>query len=193
MREISDHWTEKAKKEGYPARSVYKLKEIQEKFRLIPAGARVLDLGASPGSWSLFVLRTGGRRRVTAVDLSPLTGGERENLLFYQGDIFAPETAAFLEKDGPYDVLLSDAAPWTTGNRSLDAARSEALVEKALALAQNLVKTGGSCAVKIFQGSGNKKILDHMKTLFASVKAFKPQATRSESFETYFIGCGKKT
>ena len=203
MREISDHWAQKAKKEGYPARSVYKLKEIEEKFGILPRSGRVLDVGAAPGSWTQFVLRTRGKQcTVVAVDLSPLaigTGPDNkktagiwpENLVFYQGDITDADTIAFLETKGPYDAVISDAAPSTTGNRSVDTARSEALVENALELARKFLKPGGSCVVKIFQGSSQKEILECMKKMFSAVKAFKPKACRSESFETYFIGKNK--
>ncbi|MDR1932614.1 MAG: RlmE family RNA methyltransferase [Spirochaetales bacterium] len=193
MREISDHWTQRAKKEGYPARSVYKLKEIEEKFHVLPRQGRVLDVGASPGSWTQFILRlSGGRCEVVAVDLSPLNAGTpQDNLTFFQGDITQAATIAFLESRRPYDALLSDAAPATTGNRAVDTARSEALVEQVLDIARKTLKPGGACVVKIFQGGGQKRIMDDMKRIFASVKAFKPRATRSESFETYFIGQNK--
>ncbi|MCL1818022.1 MAG: RlmE family RNA methyltransferase [Spirochaetaceae bacterium] len=193
MREIFDHWAQKAKKEGYPARSVYKLKEIEEKFGVIPRQGRVLDLGAAPGSWSLFVLRLRGPDcRVVAADLAPLAIPAQPELVFYHGDIFAEATLLFLEGAGPYDTVLCDAAPATTGNRTVDASRSEALVEQALAIAGKTLRPGGACVVKIFQGGGEKRIRDEMKKAFASVKAFKPKATRGASFETYFIGQGKK-
>lgn len=194
MRERADHWTLKAKKEGYPARSVYKLKEIHEKFGVLPRGGTILDVGAAPGSWTLFALKLlGGRGRVVAVDLQPLgIGSHPDNLVFLRGDITDAGTVEFLAGRGPYDAVISDAAPSTTGNRTVDTARSELLVEQVLALAEKLLKSGGSCVVKIFQGTDQKRLLDAMRNLFASAKAFKPQATRSESFETYFIGLGKK-
>jgi 23S rRNA (uridine2552-2'-O)-methyltransferase len=193
MREIFDHWARKAKAEGYPARSVYKLKEIDEKFGVIPRRGRILDLGAAPGSWSLFVLRLRGADcRVVAADLQPLAIPARPELVFYQGDIFSQETLSLLESEGPYDAVFCDAAPATTGNRTVDASRSEALVEQALAIAARTLRPGGACVVKIFQGSGERRIREEMKNSFASVKTFKPKATRGASFETYFIGQGKK-
>jgi 23S rRNA (uridine2552-2'-O)-methyltransferase len=192
MREISDHWTRKAKKEGYPARSVYKLKEIEEKFHILPREGLVLDLGAAPGSWTRFILRLrGGRCKVVAVDLSPLAIAEEDGLVFYRGDMTEDVTLAFLEGRGPYDAVISDAAPSTTGNRAVDTARSEALADQVLEIARKTLKAGGACVVKIFQGGEQKRIMDDMKKVFASVKAFKPKATRSESFETYFIGQNK--
>lgn len=195
MRDRLDHWSLRAKKEGYPARSVYKLKEIQEKFSVIPKEGRILDVGASPGSWTLFVLRClKGRGRVVAVDLKPLDAGVHpENLTFRQGDVTDAETIAFLEENGPYDAVVSDAAPSTTGNRTVDTARSEAIVEEVIRLAERLLRPGGSCVVKIFQGTDQKRLLDSMRRLFSSCRAFKPQACRSESFETYFVGTGRKS
>ena len=194
MRDRLDHWSLQAKKEGYPARSVYKLSEIQDKFAVLPRDSKILDIGAAPGSWTLFMLRyLKGRGRVVAVDLQPLNiGAFPENLLFRQGDITAAETIAFMEENGPYDVVVSDAAPSTTGSRTVDTARSEALVGEVIDLSRRLLKPGGACVVKIFQGTNQKILLDAMRSLFSVGKAFKPQACRSESFETYFIGLGKK-
>jgi 23S rRNA (uridine2552-2'-O)-methyltransferase len=194
MRENSDHWTRKAKKEGYPARSVYKLREIEEKFGVLPRQGIVLDLGAAPGSWTLFVLRSrAGRRRVVAADLSPLgVQPLPKDLVFFQGDITQASLRALLEKEGPYDAVISDVAPSTTGSRTVDTARSEALAEEVLNIAQSMLKPSGACVLKIFQGSGWKRILDSMKDAFVTVKTFKPKACRSESFEIYFIGQNKK-
>lgn len=195
MRDRSDHWTLKARSEGFPARSVYKLKEIHEKFGILPRSGTILDVGAAPGSWTLFTLRHfGGRGRVVAVDLQPLNlgGAPWENLVFYRGDITADDTIAFLEDHGPFDAVISDAAPSTTGVRTVDTARSELLVEQVLGLARRLLKPGGACVVKIFQGTDQKRLLDGMRDIFSSARAFKPKATRSESFETYFIGLGRK-
>ena len=191
MREISDHWTQKAKKEGYPARSVYKLKEIHEKFNILPQRGIILDVGAAPGSWTQFVLRLRGGR-VVAVDLAPLAIAPHEGLLFYQGDITNAETLSWLEAQGPYNAVISDAAPSTTGNRTVDTSRSEALAEQVLQICRKMLAPGGSCVIKIFQGEGAQHIREDMKKIFASVKAFKPKATRSESFETYLIGQNKK-
>lgn len=195
----SDFWALKAQKEGYPARSVYKLKELDEKFSLIRRGGRLLDVGAAPGSWSLFVLRTlAGSGQLSAIDLSPLSRAydkglfDGENFFFIQGDIFDPAAREELFRRGPYDVLLCDAAPATTGNRTIDAARSHELVSAALDLAETALRKGGKAAVKIFQGGEVQEILKRMRSLFGSAKSFKPEACRSESFETYYVGLDKR-
>ena len=210
-----DHWSLKAQKEGYPARSVYKLKEMDEKFTLIKgsrASFRVLDLGSAPGSWSLYVLRKlpGGRaedqsggvplRRISLVsnDLAPLSRQydkglfDRPDFLFVQGDFTLPEIREALLSHGPYNLLISDAAPATTGNRSVDTLRSLELAETALDYAGTALARGGSLVVKVFQGGDTGSLLKNIRGLFETGKSFKPQACRAESFETYYIGLGKK-
>ncbi|MCL2411192.1 MAG: RlmE family RNA methyltransferase [Treponema sp.] len=192
-----DHWQQKARKEGYPARSVYKLIEINEKFNIFKApNNRVLDIGAAPGSWSLWVLRkmaSKGSGFLTAVDLSPLSDELFSgNLNFIQGDITAEDVRQAVLSGGPYGVIISDAAPKTTGNHMVDSARSVELVEAVLSYVKDALAAGGNLAVKVFQGSGSDAVLKHMKTLFTAAKSFKPQACRGESVETYFIGIGKR-
>jgi 23S rRNA (uridine2552-2'-O)-methyltransferase len=199
-----DHWSLKAQKEGYPARSVYKLKEMDEKFGLFhpPAGPppfKVLDLGAAPGSWSLYVLRKLDRRcLLTAVDLFPLSRQydkglfEGENCCFIRGDITAPEIMDAVRTRGPFNLVISDAAPATTGNRSVDTLRSLDLAEAVLGYAETSLVSGGSLAVKVFQGENTAAILKHIRELFKTGKSFKPGACRSESFETYYLGLGRK-
>lgn len=209
--ERPDYWTLKAKKEGYPARSVFKLEEISRKFGLFKKGAalRVLDVGAAPGSWSLWILRNlQGRGSLCSVDIqdlgiSPpgapggapvgtsavaptgaLTGG---NFTFVKGDILAPATRASLAEAGPYDLVVSDAAPSTTGNRLVDQSRSEELVEAVFSLAVEVLAPGGSLVMKIFQGGDEKRLIAELKRHFVMARGFKPEACRAESFETYLI------
>ncbi len=200
-----DHWSLKAQKEGYPARSVYKLKEMDEKFLLINLAPgrtfKVLDLGAAPGSWSLYVLRKFSgmaNRFLTAADLSVLSRQydkglfDRENFFFIQGDITLPDVRERLLEKGPYNLVISDAAPATTGNRSVDTLRSLSLVEEVLLYAELGLAKGGSLVVKVFQGGDTASVLKRIRELFNTGKSFKPEACRSESFETYYIGIGKK-
>jgi 23S rRNA (uridine2552-2'-O)-methyltransferase len=204
--EKPDTWSLRAQKEGYPARSVYKLKEMDEKFRLIPPGGRgpagtmrVLDLGAAPGSWSLYTLRRlAGKGFLAAADLAPLSRQydqglfEGSNFFFIRGDITAPETREVLLAQGPFDLLICDAAPATTGNRGVDALRSLELAETALGYAGAALKKGGRLVVKVFQGGDSAALLAKIRDLFESGRAFKPAACRRESFETYYMGLGRK-
>lgn len=192
--EKPDFWSQKAFSEGYPARSVYKLKEIDEKFGMIKKNYTVLDLGAAPGSWTTFLLRQmDGTGKVVSCDLNPLSKMVKgDNLVFIQGDLNAPEIRKQIKKNGPYDLVVCDAAPKTTGNKTVDTARSEQLVEMAVWYAQSMLKAGGNFAVKIFQNGDQQKILRNMRETFTSAKGFKPEACRAESFETYLIGLKKK-
>ncbi len=193
-REKPDFYAEKARKDGYPARSVYKLEEIQKKFNIIRPGYKIIDVGASPGSWTMYALKlTKGSGLVVGADLKPMVLRESySNFFFMQGDIFKEETISFLAEKGPYDTILSDAAPATTGNRTIDTGRSYSLVEQVIGLSGPLLKKGGSMVLKIFQGGDEKELIDYMKTIFETVKIFKPKAVRKESFETYFIGMSYK-
>ena len=192
--EKPDFWSQKAFSEGYPARSVYKLKEIDEKFGMIKKNYTVLDLGAAPGSWTVFLLRQlDGTGSVVSCDLNPLSKSVKgDNLVFIQGDLNAPEIRSQIKEKGPYDLVVCDAAPKTTGNRTVDTARSEQLVEMAVWYAQTMLKTGGNFAVKIFQNGNQQSVLKMMREIFTSAKGFKPEACRTESFETYLIGINKK-
>jgi 23S rRNA (uridine2552-2'-O)-methyltransferase len=209
--EKPDTWSIKAQKESYPSRSVYKLKEMDEKFRLIPgdgshlsdgsrlAKFRALDLGAAPGSWSLYTLRKlSGAGFLAAADLSPLSRQydrglfAGENFCFIQGDITQAEIRDALLEKGPYTLLISDAAPATTGHRSVDTLRSLGLAEAALGYAEAALEKGGSMVVKVFQGGDTADILKKIRELFAAGRAFKPIACRRESFETYYLGLGRK-
>jgi 23S rRNA (uridine2552-2'-O)-methyltransferase len=192
--EKADFWALKARKEGYPARSVYKLAEIDQKFGLFKPGYRILDIGAAPGSWSLWLQRQlGGRGFLAAVDLSPLAiSGPPEFFCFKQGDLYDPLIRQQLRELGPYNVIVSDAAPATSGNRSLDTDRSEAIVEAVLDYAEDMLLPGGHVVCKLFIGGGQRALLDRMKLGFQTARAFKPEACRQESFETFLIGLHRR-
>ncbi|MDR2403711.1 MAG: RlmE family RNA methyltransferase [Spirochaetaceae bacterium] len=201
--EKPDFWSLKAKKEGYPARSVYKLQELDEKFRLLPrdcgVGFKVLDLGAAPGSWSLYILRKLGSRVIlSAVDPAPLSRQydrglfDGENLSFIRGDMTDPGIQERILSGGPYNLVLSDAAPATTGNRSVDTLRSHALAEAVLDYGEQVLGAGGNIVVKIFQGGDMTALQRRLRESFNTGKSFKPRSCRPGSFETYYIGLGKR-
>jgi 23S rRNA (uridine2552-2'-O)-methyltransferase len=211
--EKPDSWSLRARKEAYPARSVYKLKELDEKFRLIPPsprGFRILDLGAAPGSWSLYTLRklaghgrSGGPGRengcfLTAADLLPLSRQydrglfDRENFCFVRGDITEEETRKALLARAPYRLVMSDAAPATMGNRQVDTLRSLELAEAALYYGETALERGGKLVLKVFQGGDTAGLLKKIRELFETARSFKPAACRRESFETYYLGLGRR-
>jgi 23S rRNA (uridine2552-2'-O)-methyltransferase len=195
-----DYWQQKARNEGYPARSVYKLMEIDKKFDFFKnsrQALRILDVGAAPGSWSLYVLRKYTRCFLSAADLSPLSREfdkglfDQDNFFFVQGDITTEQVQGELFSKGPYSMIISDAAPATTGSRMVDSARSMELAQAVLSYGENILASGGNLVFKVFQGGGSADLLKQMKPLFTMAKSFKPQACRGESVETYYIGMGR--
>jgi 23S rRNA (uridine2552-2'-O)-methyltransferase len=195
MKGKPDYYWRKSKEEGYPARSIFKLQEIQQKHGPVKPGARVLDLGASPGSWSLYLLdMLAGAGSVTGVDLNEPDGKllTRKGYRFLHGDFTTQEMERRIREAGPFDIVVSDAAPSTTGNRTMDTARSAEIARRVIAICEMCLVPGGNCVLKIFQGGEEREILEDMRRRFEATKAFKPKASRSDSMETYFIGLGLK-
>ncbi len=193
-RDKADFYTRKAHAEGYPARSVYKLEEINSLHRLIKPGDTVLDVGAAPGSWTLYTHREliKGKGKIVSCDLNPLSLDPiPPTVIEITGDAFSPAIRARLSAEGPYDAIISDAAPMTTGNRIVDTTRSEYLAEQVALLAQEQLRSHGNMVIKIFQGGGEQQILAGMRKIFAKAKAFKPKASRDDSFEIFLIGLDK--
>jgi 23S rRNA (uridine2552-2'-O)-methyltransferase len=195
MKKYRDHYFEKAKRENYPARSVYKLKEIDKALRILRPGARILDLGASPGSWSLFAAeKVGPAGLVLAVDLTPARTDFPRNVTFVQDDAFAPgpELSRQLADASPFDAIISDMAPKTTGIKLTDQTRSLELCECAFELSKRHLRQGGHLLVKIFQGPDFKAFMDSLKPFFTTVKGFKPESSRAESKEMFLAALGAK-
>jgi 23S rRNA (uridine2552-2'-O)-methyltransferase len=189
----ADHYTRKARKEDYPARSVYKLQEIQKKTGLIRKGNRVLDLGCAPGSWLVYAAKlVGPEGRVVGVDLKPVTIALPPNAAAHVGDLLNPTDAIASAMEGRFNVVLSDMAPATTGNKALDAIRSAGLAESALHIACERLAAGGMFACKIFQGSDFEPFVAAVRAEFEKVKIFKPQSSRKASKEIFVIGMGRK-
>ncbi len=188
----ADHFTVAAKQQGYPARSVFKLEEIDRRIRLLKQGMHVLDLGAAPGSWMLYTAqKIGGNGKLLAVDLQEITVPIPKNATFLQGDALSLENDA-LEMFAPYDVVLSDMAPNTTGNRIGDQTRSFELFMRALAVAEKLAKPGGAFVGKIFMGEDFALAKKAVKRIFGEERAIRPEGTRTNSYELFLVGLGKK-
>ena len=161
----------------------------------IKPGDTVLDVGAAPGSWTLYTHRVllKERGKIVSVDLNPLSLDPiPPTVTALVGDAFSKEIRARLVEEGPYDAIISDAAPMTTGNRIVDTSRSEYLAEQVVMLAEEQLKTHGNMVIKIFQGGGEQEVLRKMRTIFAKAKAFKPKASRDDSFEIFLIGLDRK-
>ena len=188
-----DYYARQARKEKYPARSVYKLEEIQKKFSVLKKGSKVLDLGCCPGSWLLFASEAvGDRGLVFGVDISPLALRLPPNCRFLQHDVLAWDES-FLEAIGTgFQTVLSDMAPSTTGSKFVDSHRSLELSESALAICARVLKVGGAFVCKVFQGPDFKVFSDTVTERFRRVARFKPKSSRKESKEVYIVALGKK-
>jgi 23S rRNA (uridine2552-2'-O)-methyltransferase len=185
-----DRFHQKAKREGFLARAVYKLEEIDEKHDILGGGYRVLDLGCAPGSWLQYARqRLGDGARLVGLDRGPLhrpPPGAR----IVVGDVMTIDVAELLGELPAFDVVLSDMAPDTTGVRHLDQARSEALFERALEIATLVLAPGGNFVGKLFQGPDFKKLTEAVRARFAVQKTAKPASSRQISIEQYVIGKG---
>ncbi len=183
-----DPYFRRAKEEGYRARSAYKLLQIQERFHLLRRGDVVVDLGAAPGSWSQVAAQiVGPRGQVIAVDRQPIA--PLPGVSVWHGDITSPELQAQLVQSfgGRVDVVLSDAAPNTSGIRLHDHAMSVSLVYAAMELARQLLKPGGHLVAKVFEGEDLPQLLTDLRRYFARVKPFYPDATRREGREIFLV------
>jgi 23S rRNA (uridine2552-2'-O)-methyltransferase len=188
-----DRFTRAAKEAGFPARSVFKLEEIDRRVRLLRPGMRVLDLGAAPGSWSMYAARKiGPSGKLLAVDLEPLAVALSPGAVFVQGDAFSLDHAA-LGEFAPYDVVLSDMAPRTTGSRITDQARSFELFMRALAVAANLGARGSAFVGKIFMSDDLPAARAELKRHYEEERLLRPEGTRSVSMELFVVGLGKRT
>ncbi len=197
---VNDTYVKLAKKEGYRARAAYKLKEIDESFKLIRPGDLVVDLGSAPGAWSQYVRRklspTGAavgalNGSIIALDLLPME--PVEGVVFLQGDFREAEVLQLLEaqmQGRKADCVVSDMAPNLSGIESADAARIEHLIELALEFSQNHLKPEGALVVKLFHGSGYNNSVKLFKAHFKVVKPIKPKASRDKSSETFLVGMG---
>lgn len=192
MREIHDKYFKLAKKEGKLARSYYKLQEIDRRERIFAPDVRgVVDLGASPGSWLEYALeKTAGRAALCAVDLKPIARKFKGVVEFKLADVREVTPDAFAAVVDRFDVVLSDMAPSTSGVRLIDQARSLELCETAAAFAVHNLRPGGHFVCKIFEGPETASFRRGLQERFSTVKLFKPDASRDESFEIYVIGHG---
>jgi 23S rRNA (uridine2552-2'-O)-methyltransferase len=190
-----DHYFQKAKKENFAARSVFKLEEIDQRYRLFKEGQTVLDLGASPGSWSQYASqKVGSTGRVLGVDLSPVTV-KLPNAVFLQADLRDLNLDQVFQEQGfvpPFDLVISDMAPKTTGIRLTDQARSMELCELALETARKFLKPGGHFVCKLFHSDDFTKLRDQIKKSFDKFEAVKPDSTRKISKEIFLVGIRKK-
>ncbi|MCC6229891.1 MAG: RlmE family RNA methyltransferase [Phycisphaerales bacterium] len=189
-RKLHDRYFKQAKAEGYVARSAYKLLEINDKFRIVRSGDRVLDLGCAPGSWMQVAAKTvGNKGLVVGVDLQPVGPNVAPGARTVQGDIFKVEPATLLDLSGSlFDVVLSDMAPSTTGHG--DDFLSVRLCRRVLEILPPLLSPGGSLAMKVLEGEEFPELLREVRALFTRVKGFKPDSSRDVSREMFIVADG---
>jgi 23S rRNA (uridine2552-2'-O)-methyltransferase len=188
-----DQYFQKAKKEGYRARSAYKLLQIQKKFHIVRRGDTVVDLGAAPGSWSQVVTNIVGERgQVIALDLQPIEPISGVTAL--EGDMTDPDVQAqvIALAGGKANVVLSDAAPSTTGIKLRDHVISIQLARAAFEVAKRLLVSRGNLVLKVFEGEDLPALIHDVKLAFHPVKVHTPPATRNESWESFIVAKGYK-
>jgi 23S rRNA (uridine2552-2'-O)-methyltransferase len=194
QRQLNDPYVAEAKKRGYRSRAAFKLLQLDDQFRFLKPGARVVDLGAAPGGWTQVAVervkpeRSGGV--VVGIDLTPVEPIAGATVL--AKDFYDDDAPAVLEKllAGPADVVLSDMAASATGDTQVDHLRIMALAETAHDFARQVLKPGGSFVAKVLRGGTERTLLDRLKRDFTKVRHVKPEASRADSAEMYVVGTG---
>lgn len=198
QRQAADPYVARANRDGYRARAAYKLMEMDEKFHFLRNAHVVVDLGAAPGSWSQYIMRTYPKAKVFAMDLleiKPIVGVE-----FYQGDFTTDAALAWLQEklglksdeigQGTVDVIVSDMAPNTVGHKKTDHLRQMVLLEYAFDFALRALKPGGTFVAKSFTGGTTNDLLKKIRERFDSVHHIKPPASRKDSVEMFIVAMG---
>jgi len=193
MREhVTDHFVQRAKRQGMRSRAAYKLAELCDRDHLIVPGMTVVDLGSAPGGWAqVAAQRVGAKGRVIAVDVLEMV--PIQGVTFIHGDFGEPETLAAVDRElsgSPVDLVVSDMSPNISGIGVSDQARAAHLAELALEFAVQYLKPGGNLLVKAFQGSGYAELRATLRGRFRELLTRKPEASRGRSSEIYLLGKG---
>ncbi len=194
-RRTRDHFAKRAGRENYPARSIYKLQEIDRRVQLLRRGDKVLDLGAAPGSWTLYAAdKVGPKGTVVAIDRAPLTIQTPANVIVIEANVLDYEIAKLQESIGKsgFDAVISDMAPRTSGHRFVDQSRSFTLFSRAIEIGAAVLRTGGRFTGKIFHGEDFDTARKKVHELFNKTRVIKPTSVRSESYEIYIVGLNMK-
>ena len=187
-RKKGDHFTRKAKASGFEARSVFKLEEINKRFKVFRKNQNVLDLGCAPGSWTRYASQQIGLGGLcVGIDRSPVNLS-MPNVRCLEGDIYEIDASTFSKHADHFDLVMSDMAPDTCGNRFTDHVRSVQLCERALEIALMYLRPRGHFICKIFEGPDTSEFFATVKSHFKNVKRVKPKSTRSESVEFFIVG-----
>jgi 23S rRNA (uridine2552-2'-O)-methyltransferase len=192
-RQLNDPYVQRAKRDGYRSRAAYKLIELDDRFRLLKSGGRVVDLGAAPGGWAQVAVarvKAPNRGKVVAIDINAMAAVPGAIML--ELDFLSDEAPGALKAAlaGPADVVLSDMAAPATGHGATDHVRIVMLAEAAFAFAREVLAPGGAFVTKVYQGGAEGEFLKSLKHDFASVRHAKPPASRAESAEVYVVAQG---
>jgi len=184
-----DHYTRQARHEKWLARSVFKLQEIDEKFKLIRHGDRVLDLGCYPGSWSQYCIKkVGPKGEVVGLDLKEPDRISAPNFRFVKADVLGLDVEWLLKEIGPRDSVISDLAPQTTGVAVTDVSRSLDLAGRALIISLTILRQKGHCLCKVFEGEDFRSFKEDFSRHFNRIQILRPSAVRKKSREVYLLG-----
>jgi len=194
QRQLNDPYVREAKRLGYRSRAAFKLAELDDRFRFLKPGMRVVDLGAAPGGWTQIAVQRAGSDHgkgfvlgVDVLDMPPIAGAT-----LIHADFTAPETPACTKAalGGPADIVLSDMAAPATGHSQTDHMKIVALAEAAYEFATEVLAPGGTFVCKVYQGGAEGELLQRLKRDFAQIRHAKPPASRSESAEVYLVAQG---
>lgn len=188
---VKDHYFHKAKKDNFLARSVYKLEEIDERFKVISKGNQIIDLGYSPGSWIQYTSEKIGKDGIViGADIKEVNNKllNLANVRLFQKDVFTIDTMMELGVSDQFDVVLSDMAPNTTGIQSVDQIRSLNLVEMVFSLLPKFLKPGGNLVIKVFESNDAQVFLKTQRKHFEEFHNLRPKSVRSVSKEYFVIG-----
>lgn len=184
----NEFYTTLAKKEGYPARSVYKLKEIDKKYKIFRKGDRVLDLGCAPGSWLLYISQiVGNGGKVIGIDTEEINIPQKANIVFIKRSVFDLKESDFKDK---FEAVVSDLSSKTSGVKFLDAGKSLELAERAFEIAKSVLLADGNFVCKIFESGASDEFFKKVEKRFSFAKRFRPKAIIKKSKEFYIIGRG---
>jgi len=193
---VKDYYYKKAKSEKFLARSVYKLEEIDQKYKIFKNAKQVLDLGYAPGAWCQYSLQKSQKgTNVVGIDIKDINlnlSSMHKNLTLLKKDIFDCDDITFFDVEKQFDIVLSDMAPNTTGIKMVDQQGSLELVEKVFNILDLVLEANGSMVIKVFDSQDAQKYIKSQKSLFKNYNLFKPKATRDISKEFYVIGQGYK-
>jgi 23S rRNA (uridine2552-2'-O)-methyltransferase len=188
-----DHYFHRAKQEDYLARSVYKLKEIDNRYRLTKKGMKALDIGCVPGSWSQYLLEKAGNGTVVGIDIAGPPDIRDGRFNYMKADVCSIEGDLLKENAGVFDLVVSDACPNTSGSKFMDAQKSMEIVRNVFRLSETVLKDGGCVVAKVLAGEDTGEFVRGLGPKFETVRMSKPKASKKESRETYIVALRKRS